>query len=93
MAADVCRCLGIHINPDGKVNTTGALGKLGADEVRFYWIESDDGRKHRNSLVSESGLYKLIMRSDKPAARAFQGLDGPHLRITPVRPSRMGPLI
>ncbi len=30
--------------------------------------------KHgRPSLcVSESGLYKLIMRSDKPAARAFQ---------------------
>lgn len=24
------------------------------------------------SIISESGLYKLIMRSDKPEARAFQ---------------------
>lgn len=24
------------------------------------------------TLISESGLYKLIMRSDKPAAREFQ---------------------
>lgn len=24
------------------------------------------------AIVSESGLYKLIMRSDKPEARAFQ---------------------
>jgi len=27
---------------------------------------------HRQVLVSESGLYKLIMRSDKPAAKRFQ---------------------
>ena len=30
------------------------------------------GRTARASLVSESGLYKLIMRSDKPEARKFQ---------------------
>lgn len=27
---------------------------------------------HSVSVVSESGLYKLVMRSDKPAARKFQ---------------------
>lgn len=27
---------------------------------------------HGLSLLSESGLYKLVMRSDKPAARKFQ---------------------
>lgn len=27
---------------------------------------------HGLTLVSESGLYKLIMRSDKPQARVFQ---------------------
>jgi prophage antirepressor-like protein len=26
----------------------------------------------RTTLISESGLYKLIMRSDKPEAKAFQ---------------------
>ncbi len=26
----------------------------------------------RHMAVSESGLYKLIMRSDKPQAKAFQ---------------------
>ena len=27
---------------------------------------------HGLSLLSESGLYKLVMRSDKPEAKAFQ---------------------
>lgn len=30
------------------------------------------GRSSSVALVSESGLYKLIMRSDKPEAKAFQ---------------------
>jgi len=30
------------------------------------------GRQSRLALLSESGLYRLIMRSDKPEARAFQ---------------------
>lgn len=30
------------------------------------------GRVGRIAVISESGLYKLIMRSDKPEARAFQ---------------------
>lgn len=30
------------------------------------------GKGHSGNLISESGLYKLVMRSDKPAAREFQ---------------------
>lgn len=53
---------------------------LGADEVRkinkrdctsHLW-HLFDGTTSRLILLSESGLYKLIMRSDKPQARAFQ---------------------
>ena len=71
VAADVCRCLGIHVMPNGEVNTTEALRKLAADEATFYQIEGG-GQRRRVRVISESGLYKLIMRSDKPEARAFQ---------------------
>lgn len=56
-------------------NTTMALKKLSDGEVRFTQIEVNHlvkTRKLRHSVVSESGLYKLIMRSDKPDARKFQ---------------------
>lgn len=53
-----------------------AVQKLGADEYRkqegLNRIEGFDGRAKTVVLISESGLYKLIMRSDKPQARAFQ---------------------
>lgn len=70
VAADVCRALGIHVY-GGKVNVTEAMKKLQADEVRFDRIELRAGFPRKHALVSESGLYKLIMRSDKPEARAF----------------------
>lgn len=37
--------------------------------VRMIEIE---GRGRGNVIISESGLYKLVMRSDKPQARSFQ---------------------
>ncbi len=47
--------------------------KLGSDDVtkvKRYHLGEHPGRDM--ALVSESGLYKLIMRSNKPEARAFQ---------------------
>lgn len=42
---------------------------LDADERTLYQIQ----KGFRSvSLISESGLYKLVMRSNKPEARAFQ---------------------
>lgn len=71
VAADVCRCLNIHMNILGQANVTVACSKLNADETSFYRIEtSTQSRKVR--IISESGLYKLIMRSDKKEARVFQ---------------------
>ena len=50
-----------------------AYGRLGADELRYV------GRAHLGlpagkpmALITESGLYKLVMRSDKPMAKDFQ---------------------
>lgn len=52
-------------------NVADAPRKLGQTEVRNH--RPNGGSKGRpNKIVSESGLYKLVMRSDKPEAKAFQ---------------------
>lgn len=70
VAADVCRVLGYNVKADGTVNTNNALRPLRDDEVSSRLIIETGGRP--NKVISESGLYKLIMRSDKPEARDFQ---------------------
>lgn len=69
VAADVCRVLGSYVTAKGEVNTTMALLLLKPDEKRVP-LNPIGGRKP--NLISESGLYKLVMRSDKPEAKAFQ---------------------
>ncbi len=75
VALDVCRALNVYTY-GSTVNTTMAVKKLAADEYRkeegLNRIEGFDPRAKTVVLVSESGLYKLIMRSDKPQARLFQ---------------------
>jgi anti-repressor protein len=67
LAYEVCRILGLG-------NTTMAVRRLDDEEKsRFNRIEA--GIKASGNpvpVVNESGLYKLIMRSDKPEAKAFQ---------------------
>lgn len=76
MTADVCRALTIHVMPNGQVNTTMASQKLRSDESGFYRIKTPiaGGGLHSQKMriVNESGLYRLMMRSDKPQARPFQ---------------------
>ncbi len=77
VAADVCRILGIHVKSDRRVNATIAFGKVDLNEKRLYPIKPhSDLRKLQKDkptlCVSESGLNKLIMRSDKPEAKTFQ---------------------
>ncbi len=63
VAADVCKALGIS-------NTTVAMRLLDLDErARFNLGLRGLGAAN---ILTESGLYKLIMRSDKPQARKFQ---------------------
>lgn len=78
VAADVCICLDLKPHACNG-SYTGHLARLGVDEKLVRAVNdaptSPNGRgagKRRQTLVSESGLYKLIMRSDKPAARDFQ---------------------
>lgn len=77
VAADVCRVLGIYLGPrSGTPNVTLLIQKLASDETQFNRIKLEDraGRSTTRNmvLVSEAGLYKLIMRSDKPTAAPFQ---------------------
>ncbi len=81
VAQDVCRCLGLRITS----GTTEHTSRLAAGEKRTMrpsqaglmgltrerWLEAF-GLAGLLSFVNESGLYKLIMRSDKPEARKFQ---------------------
>jgi prophage antirepressor-like protein len=70
VAADVCRVLGLNLEG----GTTTHLKKLDVDERRP--VPKDlvlgSGRGMAQAvLVSEPGLYKLITKSEKPAAKAF----------------------
>lgn len=70
VAADVCRILGLAVWK-GKAKTGSACKNLGPDEKGVARIDTLGGPQ-RLTIVSESGLYKLIMRSDKDTARPFQ---------------------
>lgn len=70
-AADACRCIGVYLHSTtGQPNLTLLKRRMGAED--FMLAPLTVGKGSRPNLISESGLYKLIMRSDKPEARAFQ---------------------
>lgn len=71
VAADACRILGLGVRPDGKVGITMFMNRLHVHEKGFIRIETLGGTQELVT-VSESGLYKLIMRSDKKEALEFQ---------------------
>jgi prophage antirepressor-like protein len=76
VANDVCRAICLSAMKNGQPNVTDACRRLADDERGLSSIETPIPTKadHRTNMkvVSESGLYKLIMRSDKPEAVAFQ---------------------
>ncbi|MBQ6908547.1 MAG: hypothetical protein IJQ29_00395 [Synergistaceae bacterium] len=61
VARDICNVLDIQ-------NTTQAVEKLDDDERAMFNI----GRQGEANIISESGLYSLIIRSDKPEAKKFK---------------------
>ena len=61
---DVCKCLGIEYSRD-------AIRTLKSDETRRVLIDGKKGDRDM-TLVSESGLYRLIFRSRKPVAERFR---------------------
>ncbi|MBI6629734.1 BRO-N domain-containing protein [Pontibaca salina] len=62
VAADVCRTLGIQ-------NTADALSNIDRTDVNEIRLQR---RGRPNKLVSESGLYDLVLQSRKKTARAFR---------------------
>ncbi|WP_295511850.1 BRO-N domain-containing protein [uncultured Sulfitobacter sp.] len=63
VAADVCKALSIS-------NISTALLNIGSTEVQSYRVPNTKGRM--NKIVTESGLYDLILQSRKPEAREFK---------------------
>ena len=61
---DVCRVLEIS---DHKV----VIRRLDKDEVCQIPLTDSMGRKQKTWLINESGLYSVILRSDKPEAKKF----------------------
>jgi len=65
VAKDVCEILGI-------INHKDAIKVLDEDEKLGVEISDPHGRKQITNVMSESGLYTLIMRSNKPEAKQFR---------------------
>lgn len=72
VAPDACRALGM----DMTAGTSQWLVKVGKDEKRRVTKKTHpdlfSGSSWHTNILSESGLYKLITRSDKPEAKPFQ---------------------
>jgi prophage antirepressor-like protein len=70
----------------GIVQQSTATQSFGADEKGAHPSRTPGGIQ-KMAIVSESGLYKLIMRSDKPDARTIQDW----ITLKPLPAGRKGP--
>jgi len=62
---DVCKPLGI-------INSRKTIAGLRKEDVTTSYILDARGCKQATTVISESGLYTLILRSRKPEAEPFQ---------------------
>lgn len=62
VAKDVCEVLDIK-------NATQAVAQLDQDELTMFYIGGQVGEVN---VINESGLYSLIIRSNKPEAKRFK---------------------
>jgi prophage antirepressor-like protein len=65
VAKDVCDVLGLA---DGKTS----IQRLDADEVHSVPLTDALGRDQLTTVINESGLYSLILRSRRPEAKVFK---------------------
>jgi anti-repressor protein len=68
VAKDVCRALGFPIRASG---TASFLRGLDDDEKDMAKVPTPGGSQ-TSTIINEAGLYRLVMRSNKPATKAFQ---------------------
>ena len=64
VAKDICEIIGIQ-------NVPQAMHQLDEDEKLIYVLDRS-GQKRELNMVNESGLYALIIRSNKPQAKKFR---------------------
>lgn len=62
---DVCQVLGIS-------NHKMVAQRLDEDEVSLADLIDVMGRTQKTTIINEPGLYAVILRSDKPEAKAFK---------------------
>lgn len=62
---DVCKVLGMS-------EPHRVAARLDEDERTQSTVIDSIGRKQETTIVNESGLYSVILRSDKPEAKAFK---------------------
>ena len=65
VAKDVCNVLAIK-------QPVRAIEPLDEDEVSKIHVIDSIGRRQQTYIISESGLYALVIRSNKPEARKFR---------------------
>ena len=71
---DVCFILDLYIQTKGKyraVNVAMLKPRVGAEHFSLNTVEGKV-RDRKGVTVSEAGLYKMVMKSRKPQAKAFQ---------------------
>lgn len=62
---DVCKILGLG-------SPHKVADRLDEDERNQIPVIDSLGREQKNTIINESGLYSVILRSDKPEAKAFK---------------------
>ena len=62
---DVCGVLGLS-------NARMIADRLDEDDVSLAYVTDSMGRRQQTNIVNESGLYNVILRSDKPEAKKFK---------------------
>jgi prophage antirepressor-like protein len=65
LAKDVCQALAI-------TNVSQALSRLKSSQISDIILNDVTGREQEHKILSESGLYKLAMKSRKKIAEEFQ---------------------
>ena len=50
---------------------------MGQDEVSLTHLTDSIGRQQETTIINESGLYSVILRSDKPQAKPFRARGAP----------------
>lgn len=71
LAQDIAEILDYQRNTDGTPVVRKMLNILDDDEKLMFQIGSS-GQMRQMWFVTENGLYRILMRSDKPNARHFQ---------------------